>query len=196
MNWLEYLDYTHEILNSNSPQPPYDNPDYFQYTKMNDARMRRWIKTNPITKECRKVVENIKEPQQWIVITEPWCGDAAHIVPVIYLMSSLNEKISLRLQLRDNNSEIGKYLTAGTRSIPMLIVRNKTGDDIFHWGPRPKEGQELYLSLKERNADFEEVKIAIQNYYNADKALSTQSEITKLLESNLSYQQLVSIEKN
>lgn len=184
MNWQEYLDYTHEIVNSTNPQPPYDNPDYHQYTKMNDARMRRWLKTNPLTEETKTIVKNISEPQQWIVITEPWCGDAAHIVPVIYLMSSLNDKISFRLQLRDSNSDIEKYLTAGTRSIPMLIVRNEKGEDIFYWGPRPKEGQELYLSLKERKADFEEVKVAIQNYYNGDKALSTQGEIAQLLEKN------------
>lgn len=182
MNWQEYLNYTHEILSNPNPQPPYDNPDYHQYTKMNDARMRRWLKTNPITEETKSIVEKIKEPQQWVVITEPWCGDAAHIVPVIYLMSTLNTNISLTLQLRDSGSEIDKYLTTGTKSIPMLVVRNKNGEDIFHWGPRPVEGQALYLSLKERNADFEEVKIAIQNYYNADKALSTQGEIAKLLQ--------------
>lgn len=185
MNWQEYLDYTHEILSSPDPQPPYNNPDYFQYTKMNDARTRRWIKTNPITEETKTIVANIREPQQWIVITEPWCGDAAHIVPVIYLMSALNDKITLQVQLRDSHSEIEKYLTNGSKSIPMLIVRNEKGEDIFHWGPRPKEGQALYLSLKERNADFEETKIAIQNYYNADKALSTQSEIAKLLQEHL-----------
>lgn len=181
MIWQEYLDYTHEILNSTTPKPPYDNPDYHQYAKMNDARMRRWLKINPITDETKKIVESIKEQQQWIIITEPWCGDAAHISPIIYLMSQLNNRITLSLQLRDNNSEIEKYLTNGTRSIPILIVRNEKGDDLFHWGPRPKEGQELYLDLKERKADFEETKIAIQNYYNNDKALSTQKEITALL---------------
>lgn len=138
MNWQEYLGYTHNILNSAEPQPPYNNPDYYQYTKMNDARMRRWIKTNPITEETKAIVETIGEAQQWIIITEPWCGDAAHIVPVIYLMSTLNNNITLQLQLRDSNSEIENYLTNGTRSIPMLIVRNEKGEDIFHWGPRKR----------------------------------------------------------
>ena len=184
MNWQEYLDYTHNILSSTEPQPPYNNPDYHQYTKMNDARMKRWLKTNPITAETKAIIESISQPQQWIVITEPWCGDAAHIVPIIYLMSALNNKISFQLQLRDSGSEIEKYLTNGSKSIPMLIVRNEKGEDIFHWGPRPKEGQALYLSLQARKADFEEVKIAIQNYYNGDKSLSTQNEITALLVKN------------
>ncbi|MFT3748900.1 MAG: thioredoxin family protein [Agriterribacter sp.] len=181
MNWQQYLDYTHEILNNENPQPPYDNPDYYHYTKMNDARMKRWVKINPVTEDTKAVLQQIQNPQQWIVITEPWCGDAAHIVPVIYLMSILNKNITLQFQLRDSDSEIEQYLTSGTKSIPKLIVRDEKGKDLFNWGPRPKKGQELYLSLKERKADFEETKVAIQNYYNDDKSLSTQKEIIALL---------------
>lgn len=186
MNWQQYLDYTHEILNNKDPEPPYDNPDYHHYTKMNDTRMRRWLKTNPITEETKAVLQQIQRSQQWIVITEPWCGDAAHIVPIIYLMSRLNNNITLRIQLRDSGSEIEKYLTNGTKSIPMLIVRDENNKDLFHWGPRPEKGQELYLALRGRNADFEETKLAIQNYYNDDKSLSTQKEIIALLKTHAS----------
>ncbi|PVD51015.1 thioredoxin family protein [Terrimonas sp.] len=185
MNWQQYLDYTHEILSEEKPQPPYDNPDYHHYTKMNDARMRRWVKTNPVTEETKAVLLQIQKPQQWIVITEPWCGDAAHIVPIIYLMSVQNNNITLQIQLRDSNSEIEQYLTGGTKSIPKLIVRDEKGKDLFSWGPRPREGQELYLSLRARKADFEETKVAIQNYYNNDKSLSTQKEIIALLKEQL-----------
>ena len=182
MNWQQYLDYTQEILESKEPLPPYDNPDYHHYTKMNETRMKRWLKTNPITDETASVIKAINKPQQWVVITEPWCGDAAHIVPIIYLMSALNEKISLSLQLRDGDSEIDQYLTNGSKSIPILVVRDETGKDLFSWGPRPKEGQKMYLELAERKADFEEIKTAIQNYYNGDKSLSTQLEISQLLQ--------------
>ncbi|WP_460685500.1 thioredoxin family protein [Niabella aquatica] len=181
MNWNEYLNYTHEIVNADVPPAPYDHPDYYHYTKMNEARMKRWIKTNPITPEAASLIKSIDQPQQWVVITEPWCGDAAHIVPIIYLMSTWNDKISFTLQLRDSASEIDHYLTSGSKSIPILIVRDENGKDLFHWGPRPKKGQEMYLELAARKADFEEIKTAIQNYYNADKSLSTQKEIIALL---------------
>ncbi len=181
MNWKEYSDYTEELVNSETPPPPYDNPDYHHYTVMNEKRMQRWIKTNPITAETAEVVKSIKNPQTWVVITEPWCGDAAHIVPIIYLMSTLNSRIELQLQLRDSGSEIENYLTNGSRSIPMLIVRDENGKDLFYWGPRPTEGQEMYMALAARKAGFEEVKTAIQHYYNKDKSLSTQQEIVDLL---------------
>lgn len=48
LTWREYVIFTQEILESESPAAPYDNPDYFQYTKLNATRMKRWIKTNPI----------------------------------------------------------------------------------------------------------------------------------------------------
>ncbi|MFT3902548.1 MAG: thioredoxin family protein [Niabella sp.] len=185
MNWNEYLDYTHALLNADVPPAPYDNPDYYHYTKMNEARMKRWVKTNPLTNETVSLIKRIDKPLQWVVISEPWCGDAAHIVPVIYLMSALNDKITLTLQLRDSGSEIDNYLTNGSKSIPILIVRDENGKDLFHWGPRPRQGQEMYLSLSARKADFEEVKTAIQNYYNADKALSIQKEITDLLKEKI-----------
>ncbi|MCH5596960.1 thioredoxin family protein [Niabella ginsengisoli] len=181
LTWKEYLNYTHELLTAEPPVPPYDNTDYYHYTKMNETRMKRWLKANPITQETEVVVKSIKQPQHWTVITEPWCGDAAHIVPILYLLSELNDQIKFNLQLRDSDSEIESYLTNGSKSIPILIVRDVNGNDLFHWGPRPKAGQEMYLKLAEQKADFEVIKNAIQTYYNADKSLSTQNEIVELL---------------
>lgn len=181
MNWSEYLAYTRDLLTHPNPPSPYDNPDYFHYTKMNETRMRRWLKTDPINAETRAIVEQLNQPQRWIVITEPWCGDAAHIVPILYLMSQLNANIQFELQLRDHGSEIDRYLTNGSKSIPILIVLDERDEDLFHWGPRPREGQQMYLDLVARQSDFEVIKNAIQTYYNADRSLSTQKEVSDLL---------------
>ncbi len=181
MNFQEYLDVVNTILAAEKPAPPYDNADYFQYTKMNGSRMNRWLKQNPVTEETKAIVAAITRKQHWVVITEPWCGDAAHIVPILYLMSRLNEHIDFKLQLRDSGSEIEKYLTNGTRSIPVLIVRDENGNDLFHWGPRPAAAKVVYDALKEKKAGFEETKIALQQVYNSYKSNGIQQEVGALL---------------
>lgn len=182
MKWNEYLEYFKQIVDGSDRQPPYDNEDYYQYTKLNKSRNSRWLKQSPLTEATTAFMKDgIKAKQEWIVITEPWCGDAAHIVPVLYLMSELNDKIHFSIQLRDTDSEIDKYLTRGTKSIPILIVRDVNGEDLFHWGPRPKQGAELFEKLKETNASFEDTKIALQEFYNKDKGKGVQQEVVKLL---------------
>ncbi|MBZ4189570.1 thioredoxin family protein [Niabella sp. 3A5MI-3] len=181
MNFQEYRTVFNTILTAEKPEPPYDNADYLQYTKMNWSRMNRWLKQQPVLEKTKELMASISNKQQWIVITEPWCGDAAHIVPILYLMSTLNSRIDFKLQLRDTGSEIARYLTNGTRSIPILIVRDETGQDLFHWGPRPAAAKEVYESLKERKAGFEEMKIALQQVYNNDKSIGIQEEVSALL---------------
>ncbi|MFV0606006.1 MAG: thioredoxin family protein [Niabella sp.] len=183
MNWTAYLDYFNSIVDATDRTAPYDNDDYYQYTKLNKSRNNRWLKHSPLTKDTISyIVNEISQPQQWVVITEPWCGDAAHIVPVLYLMSELNPLISFTLQLRDIDSEIEQYLTNGSKSIPILIVRDEAGKDLFHWGPRSKEGTILFEQLKADQASFDDMKIALQEFYNADKGIGVQEEVVALLQ--------------
>lgn len=181
MTWQDYLKYFEEIITSHKPAPPYNEEEYFHYTKMNWSRSNRWLKNNPLTDETKTAIRRIGEKQTWELMTEPWCGDAAHIVPVIFLMSCENPNITLNIQLRDVNSEIENYLTNGTKSIPIFIVRDNNGKDLFHWGPRPAAAKLLFENLKKNNSPFEDVKTALQNFYNKDKALGIQEEIIALL---------------
>lgn len=179
MTWQAYLAYFQQILVSDGLQPPYNEEDFYNYTKLNWSRTNRWLKQSPITDETKAIIEKIATRQKWVVITEPWCGDAAHIVPVIYLMSRLNNNIELEIQLRDTDSEIDKYLTNGSKSVPILVVRDENGKDIFIWGPRPQAAKELFQKLKADNASFEDIKLALQNFYNSDKAIAIQKEISE-----------------
>lgn len=177
MTWLEYYNQFEEILNGTNPVVPYSDVHYLNYTKLNYSRTNRWLKTLTLQPSLVAMLKSVQELQKWIVITEHWCGDAAHIIPVLYKMSLESEKIELIIQLRDTDSEIEQYLTDGSKSIPKLIVRNLQGDDLFTWGPRPMPASILYNELKEQKADFETVKEELQKFYNADKALSIQKEI-------------------
>ncbi|MFN5418178.1 MAG: thioredoxin family protein [Flavobacteriia bacterium] len=181
MDFTHYLALFKEILNQTNPEKPYDDQHYMEYVKLNQSRMNRWLKTGVLNPDLVSQVQNIQEKQNWVLITEPWCGDAAHLVPFIAKLSELSPLINLTIQLRDEDSEIDKYLTNGGKSIPILIVRDENLNDLFVWGPRPKACQELFKLLKEQNLSAEEQKTQLQAWYNADKGNSFQDEMHDLL---------------
>lgn len=182
MNFQSYLSYFESILDNPAPSAPYDNPDYFNYTKLNWSRMNRWLKHGVLSEEIRQVVSEIKTPQTWIIITEPWCGDAAHIVPFLHMAAQKNPLISVDYELRDSEPfRINHYLTKGGKSIPKLIVRNAAGEDLATWGPRPAACQAVYDRLKDENADFETIKIELQKWYNKDEGTEIMKELKVLL---------------
>jgi hypothetical protein len=182
MQYSEYTQLFEQILKNENPPVPYDNPDYFNYTKLNESRMKRWVKTMEIDEELKSVLGTVQVKQHWIIIVEPWCGDASHIVPFLVRFAELSDKITYELQLRDTEPFlIDDYLTNGGKAIPKLISRDENGNDLFVWGPRPYGALDLMNRLKEENADFEKIKVELQNWYNEDKGRQIQSELKKLL---------------
>lgn len=185
MDFDAYLNYFKGIINHEVPPPPYNDPLYIEYTKLNWSRTNRWLKYGELNEELVQLIKKISNPQHWIIITEPWCGDAAHSVPFMHLLASQNAMIEISYELRDAPPHrIEQYLTNGSKSIPVLIVRSRQGDDLFRWGPRPAEAQALYLDLKARNADFEEEKIILQKWYNEDKGQMMQEEFLQLMKTS------------
>jgi len=181
MNEQEYSNGFDEILQMDIKQVPYNDTSYLEYTKLNKSRFNRWIKTGMLLQQNILQLKNINKQQNWVLITEHWCGDAAHIVPFIIKLAAINPLINLEIQLRDSNSEIENYLTNGGKSIPILIIRDENKKDIVVWGPRPKECQFLYLEMKKDNIELNEQKIQLQNWYNHDNGVSIQNEICALL---------------
>jgi hypothetical protein len=178
MTFEAYLAYFDEILNGNTVQKPYDDPHFVEYTKLNHSRQSRWLKKGVISDETKNIIQSISQKQNWVLITEPWCGDAAHSVPFIAKMAELNPVITLKIQLRDSEeSEIDGYLTNGGKSIPKLIVRDGEGNDLFVWGPRPEACQVEFSALKASGVSFEEQKIGLQKWYNDDQGHLIQKEI-------------------
>ena len=182
MTIQDYVDTFSSILESPAPAAPYDNPDYINYTKLNESRQKRWFKKGDLLSTTKDALSTIKEHQHWIIITEPWCGDASHNIPWIIKMAECNPLISYEIQLRDSEPFlINEYLTNGGKAIPKVIVRDKDGNDLFVWGPRPKNAQSLFLELKNKNSDSEQQKIALQNWYNENKGEDIQNEFIQLI---------------
>lgn len=173
MNYTDYKQLFEQILNATAPQPPYNKEVYQHYTKLNYSRMKRWDKTLHLDEALVGKLKQLAQPQHWIIIVEPWCGDAAHCLPFLVQLAGQNPLITYELQLRDSEPFlINDYLTNGGKSIPKLIARDENGNDLFTWGPRPKPAQVLRDGLIAEQADNDTVILALQNWYNEDKGES------------------------
>lgn len=154
------------------------------YTMLNDRRMKRWDKTVKISEENEISLKDIESRQTWLVITESWCGDAAHIMPVLNKLATLNSKIEYKVVLRDENEDLmNQFLTNGSKSIPkLLIIDNETKNVIDTYGPRPSEATDMVEAYKEEYGKLTpEFKEDLQRWYNKDKGLTTQNDIIKIL---------------
>lgn len=178
MTFTEYLTNFKEIIDQKEHTAPYDDPAFIEYTKLNWSRTNRWLKQGKVNEELAAEIKNIKTAQKWIVITEPWCGDAAHLVPFFDMIASLNLLITINYELRDAApNRIDQYLTNGSKSIPLLIVKDDADNDLLVWGPRPKSAQDFFQDLKDKDTNLDDTKTALQQWYNQDKGQSLQLEL-------------------
>lgn len=119
--------------------------EYLPTVKLNYQRLSRILRTYKIDEDLLGLIKKISSPQVWMVISEAWCGDSAQNLPYIAKIAECNSLINLRIILRDSNLDImDLYLADGkSRSIPKLVAFNEDGNELFQWGARPKEAQEL-----------------------------------------------------
>lgn len=158
--------------------------DFVGYTKVNESRMKRWDKTLKVYESDTAGIQNFKGDITWLVITESWCGDAAHVLPVISKVSELNKNIDLKVVLRDDNETlINMFLTNGGKSIPKLImIDNTTGEVVNTFGPRPNVAAKLVTDYKAEHGDLTpKFKESLQTWYNLDKGQSTIADLVTLL---------------
>lgn len=183
MNIKTYETQFDDIIEGKHTLPPYDNPDYIHYVKMNQTRANRLSRKGKLLAQLKELIASIDRDLHWLLITEPWCGDAAHCHPFVARYAAMNDHITLKIQNRDApGSEIDKYLTNGGKSIPMLIIRDAEHKDLFTWGPRPKDAQALYLDLKRRSIEWPEILKELQLWYNKNKGEMMQKEWLNLFQ--------------
>lgn len=152
------------------------------YTKLNLQRMSRVEKTFTVSDELQHLLSSIKTRQNWIVITEGWCGDSAQNLPVLAKIAKVNPLIELQIIERDENLDImDLYLTNGTRSIPVLISFDENGNEIFRWGPRPKEAQQLVTRLKSDGMEHDAFVEQLHLWYARNKGVALENEMKYLL---------------
>jgi thiol-disulfide isomerase/thioredoxin len=154
------------------------------YTKLNDRRMRRWDKTIKISKETQQKISEFNQKMTLLIITESWCGDAAHVIPALNKMAELNPNIDVKLVLRDENLELmDMFLTKGGRAIPKVImIDDETGAVLSTYGPRPSEASSYVNRFVAKNGSLTpEFKEDLQHWYNGDKGQNIIKDVIEIL---------------
>jgi hypothetical protein len=155
---------------------------FYGYRKINFQRSSRIEKTFEPADETKDVFSKINKPQQWIVITESWCGDSAQSLPIIVKLANLNDKVDLKILLRDSNLDYMElYLTNGARAIPKLVVYDENSSELFNWGPRPEKAKDLFAKLKNNGVEKIEIYKQLHLWYGKDRGKEIEQEIVNEL---------------
>lgn len=151
-----------------------ETQEKIDYTKLNLSRSKRLDKTAEISEESIAIFKSISEKQTWLVISEPWCGDAAQTLPFLNKIAQITENIELKIVLRDENPELmDEFLTNGSRSIPMVIILDSDLNVINTFGPRSKAATKLVADYKKHHGKIDDAfKEMLQVWYNNDKGVS------------------------
>ena len=185
-SYPEYRKLMADLLKEGKSTAVEQTEERTHYSELNEVRMHRLDKTIKITEENSVKLKTLNKSYLWIVLTESWCGDAAQILPILNKMVlEANQKIELKLALRDENEEVmNHFLTNKAKAIPKLIIIDKaTGSVVGDWGPRPQGAIDLIERYKEKFGIIDETaKTELQLWYLHDKGMSTQNEIIQLLQ--------------
>jgi len=149
------------------------------YYRLNWARSSRVEKVYTLSESAKSTLQSMQSKQQWIVITEGWCGDSAQSLPIIAKIAEESQgRINLYIVSRDSYPELLEhYRTNGSMSIPKLIACDDKGDEIWNWGPRPQSAQELFDTLRANTIEKQEIYAALHAFYVKDKGQSIETEI-------------------
>lgn len=187
--WMKGISYDgyHQLikglLDQNKTTGPDQSEHMVKYTRRNIERMDRVVDIFHPIPELMSVLSKTPRAVNWLVITEAWCGDAAQLVPAIDATASMNQDITCRFVLRDDNLELmDAFLTKGGRSIPLVIFLDKDFNLIGRWGPRPQALQQLIDTWKMQDGmTFGQMVRNVHQWYDEDLTKTYQEEMALLL---------------
>ena len=183
-SYTEYKELILNLLKEGRSTGSSQNDNLFNFTKLNEKRMKRLDKQTKLSETTKEKTQRIQKDFTWLVLTESWCGDAAQTLPILNKFAETNPKIELKVVLRDDNADLmNGFLTNGSKSIPKLIVLEKgTNNVISTWGPRSEKATNLVNDYKEKHGKLDaEFKKDLQLWYNSDKGVHIERDLVDLL---------------
>jgi Thioredoxin len=184
LSFDDYLALTEHILANPAPQGAYANEKTLRYTRSNLERMQKVLNQMVLHQKLYNQLGSLHEKWIWLVLSEPWCGDASWGVPVLYLIARATENIDFRILLRDSHPNImAAYKTNDSESIPKMVCLKADGlKELGTWGPRPGALQQLVMQWKNTpGLDYKESVRMLHDWYAADKGNQIQEEMTVLV---------------
>lgn len=180
MDYESYRSKVETLFNEGKTTNDDNRDSMLHYTKLNMQRMNKWDKIAKLTEASIDQMESITNPETWIVLTEGWCGDAAHALPILHKLSEASEKVEVKYILRDEHPELmDQFLTNGGRSIPKVIrLDANTNEVLTTWGPRPAVIQNRIMENKNSSnpIPYQELSLETQKWYAKDKGKTIQLE--------------------
>ena len=118
-----------------------------------------------------------------LVLAEDWCGDASNTVPVLARLAERVPGWELRVIKRDESPEVmDRFLTNGTRSIPIAIILDEAFAPVGTWGPRPAELQEFVIGERAKGErPMKEIYADSRRWYARDRGETTLRELLDAL---------------
>ena len=157
-NSISYQDYrmlVADLLAQGKSTAKNQSEDLLNYSKLNNSRMKRLDKTFAVSEKTEENIRNFSKNQIWIVLTESWCGDAAHALPVINKITESSGNISLRVLLRDENEALmDKFLTNGNKSIPKLIMLDADTKELVDTGDQDLPKRQKWFKCTKKSMGF------------------------------------------
>lgn len=106
--------------------------DFQQYLDFNDnefkERQLQAFKATHLSTFAKKAICHIAEPQQWLLLGEPFCPDCVVLVSLVQKMAELNPNIRIKYVARKNyhdrtqfDSDAQQQTVVETHSIPSLF---------------------------------------------------------------------------
>jgi hypothetical protein len=112
-----------------------------------------------------------------LVLAEDWCGDASSTIPLVAKLVDQVPGLELRILRRDESPAVmDRYLTNGSRSIPIVIALDEEFRELGHWGPRPRELQ-AWVMANRASIPKAELYPKVRQWYARDRGESTLREV-------------------
>lgn len=168
-----------------TPQPDEHLAKQLPYYRESAARMDHLAPTIHLLPELQAALNNLTGHYVWAIITEGWCGDASHTVPVLEAVAQASGgHLETRYFLRSANIDlIDQYLTNGGRAMPIAVLLHADSrTQAAVWGPRPAPLQVLMQELKARQTPPKDITAQVNAWYDQDATRTTQHELLALVQ--------------